>query len=160
MIASARGLRVVAALLAAGLSMAAGFALIFRLFTPATVSSLPTPALLGVIGLLVLPPLTAWAFAAERRTVQRTRERARVASRVETYAIQPDEPPTLDLPEQVDHDGLELGQDSDRPIPGAEMELKPLGAARPGEDAQGRRVERHRRRGGTGVSRDDARRRN
>jgi hypothetical protein len=71
MLCSRKGFRLLAGSLAAGLSLAAGFVLVFRLATPATAAGLPTVDLLGLVGLLVLPPLAAWAFAFDRRTARR-----------------------------------------------------------------------------------------
>lgn len=51
--------------IAAG-SILAGLFLAFRLITPSLAAQLPTPELMGLLGLLALPPLTLWAMWADR----------------------------------------------------------------------------------------------
>jgi hypothetical protein len=53
-------------------SILAGLALAFRVVTPGLVQQLPTNELLGLLGLLALPPLTLWAFVADRRAAANT----------------------------------------------------------------------------------------
>lgn len=52
--------------LAGVISVSAGTVLVFRLVRVETLDSLPTQVLLAVLGLLVLPVLTAWAFWLQR----------------------------------------------------------------------------------------------
>ena len=71
MIACLRSARLSLVVLAVIISMAAGGALVFRLVTPGTVSSLATHELIALLGLLLLPVATAWAFFADRRAARR-----------------------------------------------------------------------------------------
>lgn len=59
-------------------SMVGGGLLVFRLVRPETVSRLSTHELVALLGLLLLPALTVWAFVFERRTRRRLEEVQRI----------------------------------------------------------------------------------
>ncbi len=71
MVFSSGFLRPLAAITIGAGSILAGLLLAFRLVTPALVAQLPTLELVGLLGLLVLPPLTFWALWADRNALSK-----------------------------------------------------------------------------------------
>lgn len=91
MMASSQRWRVFAAALCAVVSTGAGCMLLFRLVTPDTVGKLATYELLGLLGLVVLPWITLWAFMVDRRLSRQTMtpERAHAAAAHESESAVP-----------------------------------------------------------------------
>lgn len=71
MVSLSRHARRLAAIVCAAASILAGFLLVFRLITPASVHELRTHELLTLLGLLVLPVIAIWAFFAQRRAARK-----------------------------------------------------------------------------------------
>lgn len=107
------------AALCAVLSTAAGCMLLFRLVTPDTVGKLATYELLGLLGLVVLPWITLWAFMVDRRLARQL-----VAH---------------------EHAHAAAAHESERPIAPALLSTVPARDPAHGR-VPGRQVERHRRR--------------
>ena len=73
--------RFVCVVACAAVSTLAGCALLFRLVTPESVGQLRTMELLGLLGLVVLPWVSLWAYVVDRRIARRVVVEAAVIER-------------------------------------------------------------------------------
>ncbi|MBY0313670.1 MAG: hypothetical protein K2W85_16520 [Phycisphaerales bacterium] len=114
-------------------SVAAGFALVFRSSASDVLPSVSTPQLLGLLALMILPGVVLMASRADRSAQQSAASRAGVATDVSDASI------------PMDTDGAELAAPENM-ARALTLDARAHAPARPGEDA----ADRHRRRSRSG----------